>query len=310
MENRAAIRARVLAAIAANRAPGFHFPGYFLDVRWSAVAPERSHLTLTDVPWLRDHDGNIDLLALTVLADIALGTAARAEDRTGERLSTVHLQMQFTGVPSRGDVAADACLLGHAVGTALEQRLTAATLYAQDRPVCRASGEFVRLATPDGVALGPLPWQSRSSETTAPANEATLNHVERDIVRACDEHLAVPAHGERFLRRFWLGRAHGITDADYRIATGVHVGNRVGHVQGGILVGIAAIAASEVAPPGTGLSNISAWFVSPGQGALAASAQVLHAGRNTAVVRSLLRGDDGRTVLEAVTQHIALGQAG
>jgi acyl-coenzyme A thioesterase PaaI-like protein len=54
-----------------------------------------------------------------------------------------------------------------------------------------------------------------------------------------------------------------------------------------------------------GLSNVSAWFISPGHGALDASAQVIHAGRNTAVVRSLVRGDDGRTVLEAVTQHIA-----
>ncbi|HVO90310.1 MAG TPA: hypothetical protein VMV45_17365 [Casimicrobiaceae bacterium] len=301
-----AIRERVLRAIEANRTPGYHFPGYFLGIRWSEVTPDSSRLWMPDGVHLRDEHGAVDRLAITALADLALGTAARAADRTEERLSTVHLQLQFTGAVARGDISANGRLLGHATGTALEQRLTVATLYAGGEPICYASGEFVRLATPAGVALGPLPWQRPMSDVS-PADEATLSEAERAIVDACDAHFAKSSDGIPFLRRFWLGRVdeHG-DGGELRVSAGLRIGNRVGHVQGGISVGIAAQAACAAAPRGMGLSNVSAWYVSPGHGSLRARAQVIHAGRNTALVRSVIEGDDGRTVLEAVTQHIAL----
>jgi acyl-coenzyme A thioesterase PaaI-like protein len=52
------------------------------------------------------------------------------------------------------------------------------------------------------------------------------------------------------------------------------------------------------------LSAVSAWFVSPGEGAaLHAKSKVLHHGRLTAVVRTEVTGEDKQRVLEAVTTH-------
>jgi len=298
------IRTRVLCAIEAIRTPGYHFPGYFLDIRWPEVAPGLSRMLMPDGPHLRDEAGDVDLLALCALADVAVGTGARAADRTSQRLSTIHLQLQFTGARMRGDIVAEARLLGNAQGTALQQRLASAVLLARDTAVAHVTGEFVALAAPPEVALGPLPWQRAHQACEVPADQATLSDAERDVLRLCDEQLAKGASG--FLQRFWLGPERAPAGDALRIATGVHMGNRVNHVQGGLLVGIAAHSARRAAPAGMGLSNVSAWFVSPGRGRLNVRSELLHAGRATALVRSVIAGDGGQTVLEAVTQHVAL----
>lgn len=302
------IRERVLCALEAIRTPGFHFPGYFLDIHWPEVTPDRSRLLMPDGPHLQNAAGEVDLLAICVLADVAVGTAARAADRTTERLSTIHLQLQFTGAARRGDIGAEARLLGSAQGTALQQRFAAATLLARDMPIGYVTGEFVALETPSNVTLGPLPWQRGSQACDRAADEATLTDAERDVLRFCDEQLVA---GDRaFLERFWSAPPGQQADNEVRVATGVHMGNRVSHVQGGLLVGLAARVASTAAPPGMGLSNISAWYVSPGRGTLRVRAEILHGGRNTALVRCVIVTDGGQTVLEAVTQHVALASAG
>jgi acyl-coenzyme A thioesterase PaaI-like protein len=76
-------------------------------------------------------------------------------------------------------------------------------------------------------------------------------------------------------------------------------------VQGGILLGVAVATAAEAAPAHMQLSNVSAWYVSPARGsALGARSRVLHAGRNTAVVRTQVRSE-GRVAVEVMTQHVA-----
>ena len=58
----------------------------------------------------------------------------------------------------------------------------------------------------------------------------------------------------------------GESSARTRFAIGPHLTNRVGHVQGGISVGVAARCACAAAPKGMMLSNITAWYISPGRG--------------------------------------------
>jgi acyl-coenzyme A thioesterase PaaI-like protein len=54
------------------------------------------------------------------------------------------------------------------------------------------------------------------------------------------------------------------------------------------------------------LSNISAWFVSPGLGPqLKVRSNVVQQGRNLAVVRTQILGASGKLVLEATSQHAA-----
>jgi acyl-coenzyme A thioesterase PaaI-like protein len=52
------------------------------------------------------------------------------------------------------------------------------------------------------------------------------------------------------------------------------------------------------------LSNITAWFLSPGKGAaLECTSTPIHAGRSFAVVKTEILGEGGVRVLEAVTAH-------
>ena len=125
----------------------------------------------------------------------------------------------------------------------------------------------------------------------------------RALARAIDQ----PA----FIEHFWGGipvRSAG--GARTRFAIGPHLTNRVGHVQGGISVGIAARCACAAAPESMMLSNISAWYISPGRGkALVVRSRVVHGGKTIAVVRTEVKTDSGARVLEVVTHHVARKRA-
>jgi len=301
------IRAQVLRGIAGNRNAGLHFPGYFLDIAWSEIADDSARLALANGPHCRDANGAIDIAALAILADFALGTTAHGQITPGARLATIHLQLRFTGAPATGGVSAQARLLGFGSGAALRRALASATLYADNNIICQANGEFVVLDPPPGVTLAPLPWQHAAPPRIAPLDEHALEPHERAILEACDAALAKASAQASFIQHFWGGVpkriAHG---AGNRVTVGPHLGNRVGHVQGGILFGIAAATACAAAPSAMMLSNVSAWYISPGRGkVLSVRSRVMHAGRTIAVVRTEIKTAGGERVLEAVTHHVA-----
>jgi len=298
------IRERVLRALQAARTPGFHFPGYFLDIRWETVTSAYSKLSMPDGPHLRNAQGDVDLLAVCVLADTALGTAVRARDRTSGRLSTIHLQLQFTGVVARGGLQAEAQLLHTSTDTKLQQRLSSVVLLANGEKICYGSGAFVCLEAPPDVALGPLPWQSRIAAKKEPISEEKLSAEESQVMQHCDLQLA--SNDRTFIERFWIGPASRNASDGLEFPTGAHTTNRVGHVQGGLLVGAAALAGIVAAPPGMRLSNISAWFLSPGRGTLRVRSEILHRGRNTALAKCAIETDTGEAILRAMTQHVSI----
>jgi acyl-coenzyme A thioesterase PaaI-like protein len=85
---------------------------------------------------------------------------------------------------------------------------------------------------------------------------------------------------------------------------GPHVGNRVGNIQGGIMLGLAAVTAAAALPDTWTLATISAAFISPGEGpSLKAQASVVHHGQRLSVVRTELTRSDGRRVLEVMSTH-------
>ena len=54
------------------------------------------------------------------------------------------------------------------------------------------------------------------------------------------------------------------------------------------------------------LSNLSAWFTAPGRGeTLLVKSWPVHSGRNLAVVRTEITGENGVRVLEATSAHAA-----
>ena len=300
------LQRRLLTALAANRAPGFHFPGYFLETSWPRMGGMTVEQAITAGPHCVDADGVADPAVIGVHIDGALASAARLVIEPGGRLATVHLNIQYTGHAPRGKLSMEATMEGFFAGDAVRQALTRGVLSCHGQPVCYATGSFVLLPPPAGVKLAPLPWQREDDEAVAPLELRQLDAKEKSVMRAA--HAALEPHdGRAFIQHFWgilpKPTAGGST---CRVKIGPQIGNRVGHVQGGILIGLAQATASAAVPQHPALSNISAWYISPGHGkALSVRSKILHAGRSFAVVRTEVKNADGTRVLEAVSNHAA-----
>lgn len=304
-----AIRARVLQAIARNRVPGLHFAGHFLEIECREIAGDTARFAVPEGAHCRDANGAVNIGALGILADNVLAAPTRSGELPGARLGTVHLQLQFTGAPLIGDLSANSRLLGRSEGAIMQKSLSSATFYAGGKSIAHGSGEFVLLDAPPGVTLAPRPWERKQAEPpqTVLVDIGTLEPHERLILEVCDAALAKASPQAAFIEHFWGGvPRRNAKGASNRVEIGPHIGNRIGHVQGGILFGLAATNACAAAPSVMMLSNISAWYISPGRGAaLVVRSSVLHAGRTIAVVRTEIKTADGERVLEAVTQHSA-----
>ncbi len=306
-----AIRAQLLRGIAGNRIPGLHFPGYFLDIALPRIDGESVAMSVACTPYTRDAGGMVDLTALCLLADSSLATSTRNLVAAGARLATLHLQMQFTGLPISADVHSLARSGGVCHDTAVRQLHATATLSTAQGVVCHASGEFAALDPPPGVELAPLPWQLATPPQAVALKSRELTADEKPLLNACNSALRKAAAQPAFIQHFWGSLPVKTADgARARFAVGPHLTNRVGHVQGGISVGVAARCGCAAAPEGMMLSNIAAWYISPGRGKmLTVRSRVVHAGKTIAVVRTEVKNDSGARVLEVVTHHVARRRA-
>ena len=301
------IRRQVSLALAANRAPGFHYPGFLLGLTWPRVGENDLEEVMPDHPQARNVDGSTNLAAFCVLLDTALATASRLKSGGGVRQATVHLHEQFTGAPLRGESKALARFDGYAPGAATRQSLTSGTFHADGKITCHATGTFIVLPPPPGVNLGPLPWQRTGDAPVSPIAPGELKPEERAVMGACRSALRRAGQEHAFIEHFW-GALPVITADGARctVKIGAQHGNRVGHVQGGLLFGLGAITARAAAPNHPQLSAIAAWYISPGQGrALRIRSRRIHEGRSFAAVRTEIRNADGSRVLEVVSHHAA-----
>jgi acyl-coenzyme A thioesterase PaaI-like protein len=136
--------------------------------------------------------------------------------------------------------------------------------------------------------------------------EDTLEAHETEVLARADRALNSTVGKRGFLRHFWGFLPETISDgARCQIDNGPHLGNRVGHMQGGLQLGMAIITAEAALPAGWRVAGISAFFLSAGEGSgITAHSRIEHHGRNTAVVRTTLTTQSGRRVLDAVTTHL------
>ena len=300
MKHRELIRSRVLRGIALNRQPGFHFPGNLLDVSFDHVARDASRLSIDPGAWCAGADGQADFGSLAILADLALAVCMRARLGRATRLATVSLHLHFTGVPRIGRLVADSEFQEFFRGATGKLGMSRVTIAGRAGQVCYGSGSFMALAPPKNMKLHPVPLRNRKSPEPVRLDERSLEPEERKILGRADVALAA---GGVFIEGFWGIRP---CDGTGTLENGLHVGNRVGHAQGGILLALAAVTAGTALPAHWRLSGISAWYISPGEGkALRAKSKVIHQGRLTAVVRTRITGEGRRRVLEVVTTHCA-----
>lgn len=305
MKDQRFIRHQVLRGIALNREPGYHFVGNFLDISFDRIAAEDARLSMDAAPHCAEVDGQMNLGAFAVFADLALAATVRAGLDPAVRLATVHMNLNFTGAPLTGRLEAASVLQGFLTGSAGRQGLSHVTVTAGGERICVGSAAFMVLNPPKGVALYQMPHRKRGDAAIDPPGEAELKRDELKVLRQADAALAATEHGGSFIQRFWGYEPHHVEGgAACTVRNGPHIANRVGHVQGGVLLGLAAATACSALTPHWMLTSISAYYISPGEGrSLKARSRILHHGRLTSVVRTQITGKNNRRVLEVVTTH-------
>ena len=293
MGARDTIRRRVLRGLALNRTPGLHFPGNFLDVSFDRVSRRGVRLSLDPGPWCADAAGEVDLSALAMLADLALGASVRAQLSREARIATVSFALQFTGAPRRGRLHARAEFQGFFERSAGRLGLSRVSVQGDAGQVCYGTGSFMALLPPKGMTMHPVPLRKRGSASPPLLTEFQLEESEREILERAEESL----RKRNFIESFWGGPV---------LVNGLHAGNRVGHAQGGILIAMAAKSAAATLGGDWRLGAVTALYISPGEGrTLRARSTVVHQGRLTAVVNTFVTGKNGRRVLEVLTTHNA-----
>jgi acyl-coenzyme A thioesterase PaaI-like protein len=304
VSNEQQIRDRVLRGIALNRTPGFHFAGNFLSPSYDHVSVEAVHASLNVGPYCVDANGGINYGALAVFADLAVASNVRAGHDRAARLATVNMNMHFTGAPMTGRIEAKTALQGYVVNSTSRQGAGTVTITANGQPVCFGTGAFMVLSPPKGVALYAMELRRESDPEVPLVPESEFTRDERMIIQHADDALAV-SHDGAFIRRFWGINTHALNKGAAGILkNGPHVGNRVGHLQGGITMGLGMATAETALPTSWMISAVSAWFISPGEGrVIKAKSKIIHHGRLTSVVRTQITGKNNRRVMEMVTTH-------
>jgi acyl-coenzyme A thioesterase PaaI-like protein len=295
------IRERVIAGLARNRNPGLHFAGNFAQLAFDAAPAGESRLRMPSGPHLAEADGEMSLCAVALLADVALSVAIRSRLAPESRLATVALHLQLTGAPLSGDLAAHGEFESFLDGVSGRQGLARVAVMGPRGSVGFGSGAFMALPPPAGVQLHPVVRERAPQELP----ESEMTDAEIALLRHADAALARAEANHAFISHFWGTVAERTSDgARCTTPNGLQIANRVGHIQGGILVGLAGSTARAALGDEWKLSSISSWFVSPGEGeALETQSVTEHRGRLTAVVRTRITGVGGRRVLESVSAH-------
>jgi acyl-coenzyme A thioesterase PaaI-like protein len=292
----------VLRALALSRTPGFNFPGHFLKLSYDRVSPERSRASLDTTACCADPDGQMNIGPLALLADMALAASFRGAVGASARVATVSMSLQLTGAQRTGRLVADSWLDGFVEGAAEKQGLARVEIRSGRKLVCTGHGAFMVIGKPNATPPHPLPKRRQMADNAL--SEEELTEAEAEVYRHARKALA-QAREHSFIQRFWgyLPRA-GKTGASCRVWNGPHVGNRVGHAQGGFTFGLAASTAAAALPAAWRLVGASSWYIGPGLGKhLTARAKIVHRGMSTAVVRTRIQDEHRRGVLETLTSH-------
>jgi len=308
-DGRDALLDRVCRGIAANRVPGLHFPGYFLGLHARGMDKSEAWTAIPYGPHCANANGDMNIAAIALLADMGPGAAMRMHLPPASRMATATLHLQFTGIPVRSDLECHARFDGFFEGAAVAQGRTSGRLIAEGKVVCDAVATFATPPAPPGTTLVPVPWTSME-QLPSPLAARDMAADEKNILKSARAALKVADDKRSFIEHLWAQIAKPRTGggADNTVRIGPHIGNRVGHVQGGVMVGIAAASAVAALPAHARLTGASAWYISAGVGkALRVRSRILQQGRTIAVVRTEIIGDliggKRRRVLELVTSH-------
>jgi acyl-coenzyme A thioesterase PaaI-like protein len=293
-------------AIALTRTPGYHFCGNFFDFVYDQASSQHSVVHVDPEPQNTDQEQGVHLVLLAILADMALATGIRfgLDDRT--RLATVSLNLQLTGARPSGRVVAVTNTEGHLQGTQGSQGVSLTHIKADDTLIAVGYGAFMILPVPNGASLPAVPWVEKKAPEDPPLDLQTLSDDERWIlarVKTSIEHCHLT--GDDFATHFLNFHPNRQERGAYcEVLNGPHVANRVGHVQGGVILALGMVTANAALGEEWMLSGVTATYISPGEGqAIHAQSKIIHQGRMTAVVQTSIYNKTGRQALEVLSTH-------
>ncbi|MCV2490634.1 thioesterase family protein [Geodermatophilus sp. YIM 151500] len=293
------VEAAALRAVARTRALGMHFYGHVLGITARRPPGAPPH------PWLEPDaavtPGPVPPVSVAAIADLAMGSAVRAEVGAGRRLGTVTMALHHLAPDVRAPVTPAASV----VSLDADRRHALARCELTDASgavVAAAQGWFMALPVPGGARLPLLPWERDEPpdppvpawDALRPDERAAVEATLRAGARARARGTSVSA--ELTAPTWEAGTAEGTARGRLRI--GPALTNRVGHVQGGALYGIGLAAAARAVGPAAGPPDGSRepadgprpdpadgyWqFLRPGDGdELVAEASVTRRGRSAA----------------------------
>jgi len=302
--------ARVLKALSLQRATPWHLPGYYLGIAYDSVSQDKASLSM-------DLDSNLDVhgrplpVALCILADVALAASIRGEVGFQTRLATVSAKLTFTGRHATQRLIANSHRRFQSDDNAIAVRNSGVTILSSETPICFAEGSFAVLERPADRPIQSQPDHHAWNQIELlDVNELTTQEGDayRRAQQTSDERANDKAAADRttFTEAFWgltpTGQSHAAT---CDIQCGLHIGNRVGHVQGGVLLGLAITTSLATVKDGWRVLEINANFIRPGtEGTLTATSHIVNTGRNLAVVLCEIKTATGRLVLQAQTTMI------
>ena len=181
------IKAHALRAISSNRAPGMHFPGYFMRLKNERYQTDGVALAVEPGPHCMNNDGVINRAALLFVVDMVLAAANRVHTSPDMRTATLMMRVDFTGAPARGRITGTGVGRGFSARTALPESTCTGALLCDGREVIRCSGVWVSPPAPKGVVMAGLPWEGGEDGTQRPqlkTSELEPNEKEAQIGRA------------------------------------------------------------------------------------------------------------------------------
>ncbi|WP_284336871.1 PaaI family thioesterase [Comamonas sp. NoAH] len=296
---------RVLQALHAARVPGWMFPAHFLDIFFaSQVSSEGASAQMQIGPHCLNGSGTVSKAAVALLADVTMAAAVRGYAGRSVRIATMSMRLSFAALPAQGELKASASVRMMSVNLALPTAAVAVEISdAQGQLCCSGEATFAVLENRSGVAAHPLPTRSTLTGSLSPE---ALTEDERQIWERALSCEAASADGRSFLEQFWS--LLPAADEHVRTACGVswpvavsgYNSNRVGHLQGGVLMGLMSSACASAAPQGMELVDISVQYQAPVQAdVVQLKASPARIGRNAAFVNADMESADGRILASA-----------
>jgi acyl-coenzyme A thioesterase PaaI-like protein len=296
----------VMRGIAQNRVPGYHFTGNFFGTTFEKVDAGETLVNMVPGPHSITEDGGISLGGLALLADIAMGTTIRAGGDPAQRLVTARMHLEFTGSLANAPVIASSRYRGNFGNGVGRQHLSEVSISKGSDLICYGSGSFIAVPVPPGTPpLAPFPWRHPDDAPGALIPFDELRDDERQIYRHAEEILK--NHGcevGAFIHPF-LGFAPYRTPNGARaeMPNGPHAANRVGHLQGGLQLALAALTANTAVEGRWKLDSVTGSFIRSGLGErFVAESTVVHGGRLIAVIRTQIT-EAGKLLFESLSTH-------